>query len=72
MLLDLSKVSIYIIPGAIDMRKQITGLSALVFDTSDIDLQGNNIFIFCGRTKKILKILYWDKNGYCLWQLCKA
>ena len=68
MFLDLDKVGIYIIPGFTDMRKQITGLSTILYDFCDIELQNPNIFIFCGKTKKILKVLYWDRNGFCLWQ----
>ncbi len=68
MFLDLTKVGIYAVPGHTDMRKQINGLSGLIYDISDIDLQAPNIFIFCGKTKKNLKILYWEKNGFCLWQ----
>ncbi len=52
MFLDLSKVGIYVISGYTDMRKQITGLSSILYDMSDIDLQAPNIFIFCGKTKK--------------------
>lgn len=68
MFLDLSKVDIYVIPGYTDMRKQINGLTSLLYDITEIDLQLPNIFIFCGKTKKHLKILYWETNGFCLWQ----
>ena len=27
-----------------------------------------SIFIFCSRDRKLLKILYWDRNGFCMWQ----
>jgi len=65
---NLNNFNIYIIPGYVDMRKQITGLSSILFDTTDINLQETNIFFFCGKSKKILKALYWDMNGFCLWQ----
>lgn len=68
MFLDINTVGIYAIPGFTDMRKQITGLSSVLYDLCDIDLMEPNIFIFCGKSKKILKILYWDRNGFCLWQ----
>ena len=72
MFIDLNKVGIYAIVGFTDMRKQITGLASILYDITEINLQDPNIFIFCGRTKKIIKVLYWDSNGFCLWQLCKA
>lgn len=68
MFIDLDKVGIYAIVGFTDMRKQINGLASILYDITEINLQAPNIFIFCGRTKKIIKILYWDLNGFCLWQ----
>ena len=64
---NLSRMDINIIPGATDMRRQIRGLSAVLFDL-DLNHQDPNSFIFCGKTEKILKILYCDFNGFCLWQ----
>lgn len=67
MLLNWSKVKIYIKPGITDMRKQINGLSAIVQTELKLDLFNSNLFMFCNRNKKRLKILYWDRNGFCLW-----
>jgi transposase len=68
MFIDWAKVNIYIKPGKTDMRKQINGLAAIVESELTLDLFGNNLFIFCNRTKTLLKILYWERNGFCLWQ----
>ena len=68
MIIDLSKFSIYIKPGITDMRKQANGLSLIVEEEMEKDLQAMNIFLFCNRDRKLIKCLYWDKNGFCLWQ----
>lgn len=68
MFIELAKVGIYIVPGFTDMRKQINGLTGMLYDVTDIDLQEPNLFVFCGKTRKHLKILYWEINGFCLWQ----
>ena len=67
MILDCSKVRIFVQPGPTDMRKQINGLSIIVDEDLDMDPFEGNLFMFCNKKKRILKILYWDRNGFCLW-----
>ncbi len=68
MIPDLKKTDIYIKCGKTDMRKQIFGLSTIVQEEMELNLFSNTLFLFCNRDRKILKALYWDKNGFCLWQ----
>lgn len=68
MLLDLRDYIIYLKPGNTDMRKHTNSLSIIVQEDMKLDLLSKSIFIFCGKNRKILKCLYWDKNGFCLWQ----
>ena len=67
MIIDLSNLRIFVKPGHTDMRKQINGLSIIVSENLAMDPFGGNLFLFCNRKRRILKILYWDKNGFCLW-----
>lgn len=53
--------------GATDMRKSFTTLGAIVQESMKLNLFGKNIFIFCNKRKRLLKILYWERNGFCLW-----
>ena len=58
---------VYLMPGFVDMRKAINGLSLLV-DTYGMDVFEGAYFVFCGKSRQIIKILYWEVNGFCLWQ----
>ena len=50
------------------MRNAINGLSLMVADHLDQDIFGGGLYAFCNRSRTIIKILYWDRNGFCLWQ----
>lgn len=53
--------------GYTDMRKQINGLSALVQEERNAQLFDGSYYVFCGKSRRLIKILYWDKTGFCLW-----
>jgi transposase len=61
-------VRVYIATGITDMRKSINGLSILVADQLELDPLSGHVFAFCNRKRDIIKILYWDRNGFCLFQ----
>jgi len=54
------------------MRKQSAGLAAVVQEEMELDPFQKALFIFCNRKRPLMKAVYWDRNGYCLWQLCEA
>jgi transposase len=50
------------------MRKSWNGLTALAGGIMGQDPFSEALFAFCGRKKDLVKILYWDGNGFCIWQ----
>ncbi len=58
---------IFIRPGATDMRKAINGLAGIVQNEFDMNPYDNSIFAFSNKRADRIKILYWDRNGFCLW-----
>lgn len=61
------QVQVYIAAGVTDMRKSINGLSILVTSQLELDPLSGHLFCFCNRKRDIIKILYWDRTGFCLW-----
>lgn len=49
------------------MRKSIDGLSVIVSEQLELNPCGPDVFVFYNTARNKLKILYYDKNGFCLW-----
>ena len=50
------------------MRRGINGLSEIIQMEKMGDFNSETLFVFCGRRKDSIKILYFDKSGFALWQ----
>ncbi len=61
-----SHTRVFLALGSTDMRKSINSLSILVQSTLQIDLFSGHLFVFCNRRHTMLKVLYWHRNGFCL------
>lgn len=68
MFLDWGRVKVFVRPGATDLRKQINGLSALAQGLMGGDPLSGHLYLFSNQERRLLKALYWDRNGFCLWQ----
>jgi len=68
MLIDLSKIRIFIRPGYTDLRKAVNGLTGIVEQQMAEEPLSGNVYLFCNRERKLLKVLWWDRNGFWLSQ----
>ena len=62
-----NSIRVYLALGSTDMRKAINGLSVLVEQAMGLNPFSGDLFVFCNRRQNIIKILYWDNNGFALW-----
>lgn len=60
-------VQIYVASEPADMRKSFNGLTILVHDVLDQDPLSGHLFVFRNRRGDRVKILYWDRSGFCIW-----
>jgi transposase len=61
-----TSVRIYLACGATDMRKGFDSLSVMAQEVLKQDPFAGHLFAFRGRRGDLVKILYWDGQGFCL------
>lgn len=61
-----ASVRIYLAAGAIDLRKSIDGLGALVMERGH-DVYSGYLYVFTSRRGDRIKILTWDHGGFVLY-----
>lgn len=57
---------IWIAAGVTDLRRGFTGLSALVQTVLKENPFSGHVFVFRGRRGDLIKLLWWDNDGLCL------
>ena len=62
-------VRIYLACGVTDMRRGFDGLAAIVQTALDVNPFGGHVFVFRGKRGDLIKVLWWDGHGLCLF--CK-
>jgi transposase len=60
-------ITIYIAQDPVDFRLGINGLSTLVEATLKFDPFSRNLFCFVNKRRNQIKVLYWQRSGFCLW-----
>lgn len=59
-------VKVHLAYGHIDMRRGMDGLFVLVQEVLHQDPFSGHLFVFRGRKPDLIKIVYWDGTGMCL------
>ena len=59
--------AVYLANFVVDMRKSIDGLSMLVSSHLQKSPGNGGLYVFFNRQRNKVKILYWDRNGFCVW-----
>ena len=67
MLIVPSHIKVFASLAPTDMRKSFNGLSALVKHRLSEDPLSGQLFVFINRRRTQLKVLYFDRGGYCVW-----
>lgn len=58
---------VYLCKSPVDFRKGINGLAVLVEQSLGLDPFSERLFVFINRRRDKVKILYWERSGFCLW-----
>ncbi len=61
-------IEVYLCREPVDFRKAINGLSMLVEESLGLDPFAVRLYVFRNRKRDRVKVLYWERNGFVLWQ----
>lgn len=60
-------IRIYVADKAVDFRKAINGLAALVVEQYTTPVNDGSVYVFYNHDCTRVKCLFWDKNGFVLY-----
>lgn len=61
------QIRVHLYGHPVDMRKSFDGLYALTRQRLGKDPLSGELFVFVSRRAIQLKVLYFDRNGFCVW-----
>ena len=59
-------VRVFVAVDATDMRKSFDGLASETQRVLAQDPLSGHLFVFFNRRRTMVKVLYWDRTGFCL------
>lgn len=63
-----SELKVYLWLGQSDMRMSFDRLACLVEEKLSRRVTEGGLFVFFSRKRERVKIFYWDRDGYAIWQ----
>jgi transposase len=57
----------FVFQRPIDMRTGVEGLTVLAEEKYPGQLMKGNYFVFVSKRGEIVKVLYWDNDGFAMW-----
>lgn len=67
MLMPPPSVRVFVASVPVDLRRSFDSLAACTQELLQQDPLSGHLFVFRNRQGDRIKILYWDRTGYCLW-----
>ena len=70
-----SGVRVWLATGHTDMRRGMNGLALQIQEVLKRDPYGGHLFVFRGRRGDLVKVIWWDGQGACIFyprNLCKG
>lgn len=61
------QIRVHLYGEPVDMRKSFTGLYALTRTGLGQDPLSGELFVFISRRATQMKVLYFDRSGFCIW-----
>jgi len=66
-LMPSSSVRVFVASVSVDLRRSFDSLAYCTQELLRQDPLSGHLFVFRNRRGDRVKILYWDRTGYCLW-----